>query len=105
MCLRIGKLILSEHKDHLRPLCSYHLKTILLTLRYQHPTKKYWEKEKLSDRFNEFMQAVIKGVGKGKIPNFFVTRHNLMNDWNEYDVERVTNELPIIYKKLVQSLE
>ena len=104
MCLRIGKFVLSDNKSSLHPLCSYHLKTILLKIRYEHPTRKDWEEGKLAERFCDFISALIDGVKEKNISNFFVSRHNLMNEWGRSDTECVAEELENSYIKFKESV-
>lgn len=100
--LRIVKA-LREELD-LKPLKSYHLKTLLLYECESHPNAWEWSHTTLGDRFLGLLKRLENCLNRKHCPHYFIENLNLFQTFNSQECQKLAKNLRIIRSQPMQEL-
>ena len=99
---RIAKAIFEARKEDLKPLSSYHLKTLFLHLRRESPQARS-DDSNLGESVVKFFASLIDRLKKGQLPHFFVgPRADLFSEMSGRTRTNLACKLEYFLNKLVE---
>ena len=101
---RIAKVMFEAKKEYLKPLTSYHLKTLFLNFRCQNPRAKS-EDSNLGEGVVKFFVSLIIRLKEGRLPHFFVQRVDLLSRMSQETRSHLAQRLDYFLHKLVEDPE
>ena len=101
---RIAKLIFETHASQLKPLSSYHLKTLFLRRRHDYPRIKT-DDSNLGERVVQFLESLACCLKERSLRHFFISRLDLLAQISDAEKENVGRRLKIFISKLVGNPE
>lgn len=100
--LRIVKA-LREELD-LKPLKSYHLKTLLLYECESHPNAWEWSHTTLGDRFLGLLKRLENCLNRKHCPHYFIENLNLFQTFNSQECQKLAKNVRMIRSQPMQEL-
>ena len=98
---RIVKYIFEAHREELRPLCSYHLKTLFFHQRKRSAGKVECSRSTVGKNVVKFFYNLTDHVKEGSLRHFFVERQNLLSAMPKSARDKIVGALEQILWNLV----
>ncbi|XP_068720191.1 cyclic GMP-AMP synthase-like receptor 1 [Montipora capricornis] len=101
---RIAKAIFEACEDDLKPLKSFHLKTVFLHLRSENPRAESGSSH-LAENVVNFFERLITHLKNGQLSHFFVKNANLFVGMNQERLKHLARKLQKLNNHLVEAPE
>ncbi|XP_013409851.1 putative nucleotidyltransferase MAB21L1 [Lingula anatina] len=100
-CSSFLKTIREANKEAMRPLVSYHLKTLVLNDCMKWPKDESWTHELLSQRFVGLLWHLDDALERRKLPHFFIKKCNLLAPYDMVDLQELATKVKDIFNDIV----